>query len=147
MGGHLVTGSCAPPHVAGARGGAALSRREPVASGARLAALEEIPDGEARGFAIRTPRGVVDILVVRRGTWVAAYENVCPHVGTPLDWTPDEFLDRERRHLICATHGALFRIEDGVCVAGPCEGDQLEPWPVAVRDGAVWDASATLAPG
>ena len=56
----------------------------------------------------------------------------------------DDFLDRERRHLVCATHGAIFRIEDGVCLAGPCQGDQLEPWPVALREGAVWDASATL---
>jgi len=115
-----------------------------VAPGARLAALDEIPDGGARGFAIRTPRGVVDIFVVRQGAWVGAYENACPHVGTPLDWTPDEFLDREGRHIVCATHGALFRIEDGVCLAGPCQGDQLEPWPVALRDGAVWDASATI---
>lgn len=116
-----------------------------MAAGARLAALDEIPDGEARGFAVRTPGGaVVQILVVRQGSRVAAYENACPHVGTPLDWTPDEFLDSERRHLMCATHGALFRLEDGVCVAGPCQGDQLEPWPVALRDGAVWDASATM---
>lgn len=86
----------------------------------------------------------MDVLVVRQGSRVAAYENSCPHVGTPLDWTPDEFLDRTRRYLVCATHGALFRLGDGVCVAGPCQGDQLERWPVTLRDGAIWDASATL---
>ena len=116
-----------------------------MAAGGRLAALDEIPDGEARGFAVATDAGVVSIFVVRRGDWVYAYENSCPHVGTPLDWTPDDFLDREKRHVVCATHGAIFRIEDGVCLAGPCQGDQLEPWPVAVRNGEVWDASATLA--
>jgi nitrite reductase/ring-hydroxylating ferredoxin subunit len=116
-----------------------------VAAGGRLAALDEIPDGEARGFTVAADAGVVSIFVVRRGAWVYAYENSCPHVGTPLDWTPDDFLDREKRHVVCATHGAIFRVEDGVCLAGPCQGDQLEPWPVAVRDGEVWDASATLA--
>lgn len=44
----------------------------------------------------------------------------------------------------CATHGAIFRVEDGVCLAGPCQGDQLEPWPVIIREGGIWDASATL---
>jgi nitrite reductase/ring-hydroxylating ferredoxin subunit len=55
--------------------------------------------------------------------------NRCPHVGTPLDWAENEFLDREGRHIVCATHGALFRIDDGRCVAGPCQGDRLEPFP------------------
>ena len=63
--------------------------------------------------------------------------NRCPHVGTPLDWAENEFLDREGRHIVCATHGALFRIDDGRCVAGPCQGDRLEPFPFAVRDGVV----------
>ena len=26
----------------------------------------------------------------------------------------------------CARHGALFLIESGECVAGPCEGDALQ---------------------
>jgi nitrite reductase/ring-hydroxylating ferredoxin subunit len=115
-----------------------------VRAGGRLAALAEIPDGEARGFTVETADGPVAILVVRRGSWAYGYENRCPHVGTPLDWIPDEFLDRDKRHLVCSTHGAIFRVEDGVCLAGPCQGDQLEPWPVVVREGAVWDASATL---
>ena len=37
-------------------------------------------------------------------------------------------------------HGALFRLEDGVCVAGPCAGERLKPWPVAVIDGVVTTA-------
>jgi len=115
-----------------------------VAAGGRLAALDEIPDGQARGYAISTPTGVASIFVVRRGNWVHAYENSCPHVGTPLDWIPDDFLDRDQRHVVCATHGAIFRVEDGVCLAGPCQGDQLEPWPVIIREGGIWDASATL---
>jgi nitrite reductase/ring-hydroxylating ferredoxin subunit len=38
---------------------------------------------------------------------------------------------------MCSTHGALFRVEDGVCLAGPCQGDRLEPYPIVVRDGVV----------
>lgn len=91
-----------------------------------------------------TEAGPLRIFAVRRDGRVHGYVNRCPHVGTPLDWIEHEFLDRNGRHIVCATHGARFRIEDGVCVAGPCQGDELEPWPVAVRDGALWAASATL---
>jgi nitrite reductase/ring-hydroxylating ferredoxin subunit len=105
----------------------------------RLCRLDEIPDGAARGFRLRDPAGrEVRIFAVRRGATAYAYLNRCPHRGTPLDWTPDHLLDAEGRHLVCATHGALFRVEDGVCLAGPCVGDQLVPVPLAQEDGALY---------
>jgi nitrite reductase/ring-hydroxylating ferredoxin subunit len=78
-----------------------------------------------------------DILVVRRGKNVYGYLNTCPHTGGPLDWVPDQFLDLTREYIQCATHGALFRIADGVCVYGPCAGDRLTPVPTAVEAGEV----------
>ena len=44
------------------------------------------------------------------------YVNSCPHLGSPLDWVPNRFLSADGRHVLCATHGALFRIEDGKVV-------------------------------
>ena len=41
------------------------------------------------------------------------------------------------RYLHCDGHGALFRVEDGVCVDGPCVGERLAPVPVRVADGMV----------
>lgn len=35
-------------------------------------------------------------------------------------------------HLLCGTHGALFRPQDGYCVSGPCVGDSLEPVPISL---------------
>jgi nitrite reductase/ring-hydroxylating ferredoxin subunit len=107
----------------------------PEAEGTALCRVDEIPEGAARGFAVGARK--LRVFVARRGGAVYAYVNSCPHVGTPLEWEPDEFMDRDGRHLICSTHGALFRVEDGVCVAGPCQGDRLEPFPIAVRDGVV----------
>lgn len=63
---------------------------------------------------------------------VVAYRNECPHAGGELDWNEGEFLDGEGRHIVCATHGALFEPATGRCVAGPCRGATLEP--VAVRE-------------
>ncbi len=70
---------------------------------------------------------------------VRAYKNECRHLPMRLDeraggglWTAD------RRLLVCAAHGARYRPEDGLCVAGPCEGSHLRKLPLVVRDGEVW---------
>ena len=103
-----------------------------------LCLLEEIPDRIGRGFTLKSsasgdPRGL-DILIVRSGNRAFAYVNSCPHARSPLDWTPDRFMSRDGRHIQCATHGALFEIETGRCVSGPCIGQHLTPVPVIVTD-------------
>jgi len=104
-----------------------------------LCPLAEIPDGGGRRFRIPTDADrELPIFVIRRGARLYGYENSCPHVGTPLDWVPGEFLDRTGEHIICSTHGALFRVEDGYCFAGPCLSDALDPIPIEVRDGVVY---------
>lgn len=110
----------------------------PEATGTALCRIDEIPEGAARGFTIGGDGARLRIFAVRRGDAVHVYVNRCPHVGTPLNWAPDEFLDREQCHIVCATHGALFRIDDGLCIAGPCQGDRLEPFPIAVREGTLY---------
>ena len=105
-----------------------------------LCALAELPEGSAReGREFFAPGNALpSIFVLRGGRGLVAYLNRCPHRRTPLNWTPDRFLDEERRHVVCATHGALFRVEDGRCLAGPCQGDALEVVAVEVRDGEVY---------
>ena len=97
-----------------------------------LCRLDEIEDGEARGFTIGAGSEARDIFVVREGERVFGYVNSCPHIGTPLDWVPDQFMTADGGHIICATHGALFQIEDGICIGGPCHGDRLKTVEVAV---------------
>jgi nitrite reductase/ring-hydroxylating ferredoxin subunit len=100
--------------------------------------LDEIPDGRARGLVLPDMGdGPLRVMVLRRGDDVIAYRNRCPHRGTPLDLRPDDFLDREGKHIVCATHGAIFRLEDGFCLAGPCAGESLEPIPARVENGIV----------
>ncbi|MGD9537675.1 MAG: Rieske (2Fe-2S) protein [Alphaproteobacteria bacterium] len=103
-----------------------------------LCRLEEIEDGGSRGFTIGEGRAARELFIVRQGARVLVYENSCPHTGGPLDWQPDVFLDLERRFIQCATHGALFRIEDGHCVHGPCLGAFLTPVPAHTEDGLVY---------
>ena len=99
-----------------------------------LCRVEDIPDGEARGFALETAEH--DVFVYREGATLRAFINSCPHQGTPLDWVPDQFIGPDGEHFLCATHGALFRTEDGLCVAGPCAGARLAQ--VSVRIEAGW---------
>lgn len=90
-----------------------------------LCNLEEIPDNDSKGFTIKYGDGNLQIFVIRRDKQLYGYINRCPHTGVYLDWTPDQFLDITGKRIQCATHGALFRIEDGLCTYGPCCGDSL----------------------
>ena len=101
-----------------------------------LCRVEDLPEGCVRGFALpEAPR--VEVIVMRDGDALRAYRNRCPHRGTPLNLTPDHFLDATGDFMVCSTHGALFRLEDGYCVAGPCQGDTLSSLETRIADGVV----------
>lgn len=67
------------------------------------------------------------LFAVRKDNTIFAYWNICPHRSSPLNWVPNKFLDVENQLIQCALHGALFEIDSGLCVAGPCVGDKLQP--------------------
>ena len=75
--------------------------------------------------------------VVRQGLHAFAYVNRCPHAGHPLDWLPDRFLNADESLIQCASHGALFTLESGHCVVGPCAGKRLIAIEVQVVAGSV----------
>ena len=101
----------------------------------RLCRLADLADPGSRSFTLRRQNDTVeDVFVVRRGNQVFAYLNHCPHTGSPLDWQPDQFLNLERTLIQCATHFALFKIENGHCISGPCAGQALTPVAVKVVD-------------
>lgn len=100
----------------------------------RVCSSNELNEGASRGFTV----GGSALLVVRREGRVYAYRNRCPHRGIPLEWQADQFLDVSASLIQCATHGALFLIESGECVAGPCAGESLASLPCGEQDGAIW---------
>jgi nitrite reductase/ring-hydroxylating ferredoxin subunit len=51
---------------------------------------------------------------------VRAYINRCLHVPAEMDWQPGEFLDSDKRWIICSIHGATYEPASGYCVGGPC---------------------------
>jgi nitrite reductase/ring-hydroxylating ferredoxin subunit len=101
-----------------------------------LCKVEDIPDGAAKGFS-PPAGGFTGLFAVRRGDDVFVYVNSCPHIGVPLDWMPDRFLTADGARIVCATHGAEFGIESGLCLRGPCLGDRLEQVMIEIKDGVI----------
>jgi nitrite reductase/ring-hydroxylating ferredoxin subunit len=99
--------------------------------------LDEIEDPGCREFQIGEGGWPFKGFVVRQGGRVVAYQNHCAHLGHPLNWMPDGFLTRDKSNIICSSHGALYEIDSGLCIAGPCMGKTLHPVEVRVEKGEI----------
>lgn len=108
------------------------------AGGRRLCAEREVREGEGCGFIFGAGMERQAIFVIRWNGVLRGYRNSCPHLGTPLDWPENRFFDAEDRHLMCRTHGAMFRPEDGYCFEGPCSGRSLKPIAIEAKDGDLY---------
>lgn len=98
-----------------------------------LCRSDELAEGGAIGIENDEPaeRGYV---LIRRNNRIYAYRNRCPHTGVNLEWLPNQFFDSSGHYLQCAVHGAIFEVESGHCLRGPCAGDALTPVKVEERD-------------
>lgn len=99
--------------------------------------LDELDDPGCREFGIGEGDWPFKGFVVRQGGALQAYQNYCKHAGHPLNWKPDRFLTKDSSRIICASHGALYDIQSGECVAGPCAGQFLNRVEVRVEGGMV----------
>lgn len=111
---------------------------------ARLCALAQISDPGAIEVSWGEGDWPLSLFVVRHGEAVYGFLNRCPHAGHELNLKPNEFLTRDGELIMCRSHGARFRIEDGVCVLGPCPGAALQSFAVELADGAVFAQQAEL---
>ena len=75
-------------------------------------------------------------LLVVDDSGIHAYENRCPHWNIPLDNGGGRLLSSSGA-LVCDAHGAEFRPDNGLCVAGPCEGQRLVALDVEVGEDTV----------
>ena len=100
----------------------------------RLCDASEVTEGQSKGFEREGQR----LLAIRKEGTLYVYQNRCPHRGIPLEWLPDQFLDSSGSLIQCATHGALFLIDSGECVAGPCAGQALRALPCLEQGGTIW---------
>ena len=66
------------------------------------------------------PNCILPAFVVKKNQQVFAYLNRCAHLPMEMDWLPGVFFDENRTHLVCSTHHAVFEIDTGRCLEGPC---------------------------
>ena len=104
----------------------------------RLCAESDIKEGEGRGFVFGNGLERQAVFVIRWRGVLRAYRNSCPHVGTPIDWPENRFFDTSGEYLMCGTHGAVFRPEDGFCIEGPCHGRSLTRVEIRCENGMIF---------
>ena len=96
-------------------------------------AIDAVPEGGSKGFSHNGKK----MFAVKKKGRVFVYINSCPHIGIALEWEADKFLDSSKSMIQCANHGALFVIENGNCVAGPCSGKKLTAVAFDITDGII----------
>src|SRR5689334_4833526 len=103
---------------------------KPASPWVQVAAVSDIPAGEAKAVRLGDGRSIALFNVDGR---IYATNNQCPHMGYPLT-------RGTVRHgvVTCDWHGRSFALEGGGCFMTGC--DDLETFPVEVREGEVWIA-------
>jgi nitrite reductase/ring-hydroxylating ferredoxin subunit len=114
----------------------------------RLCASTDLEEGgKAFCFDVLEWGRPVSVFALRVDGHVAAYVNRCVHVPVEMDWQPGEFLDSERRWIVCSIHGATYSPRDGACVGGPCGRGRLTAIRVEESGGVVhWYPSENIQP-
>jgi len=97
-----------------------------------LCKTTDIEDPGSKSFELKIKRKTQSIFVVHKNGEFFAYYNRCPHTGATLEWQEDQFLDLDKKLIQCATHDALFMIDSGECISGPCVGDSLQTLPISI---------------
>ena len=100
----------------------------------KLCNVDDLQDPGAKGFELMNNNREFLMFVVKKDGQVFGYENRCPHAGVNLEWRPDDFLDMDQQFIQCSVHGALFTVEAGECVGGPCNGQGLNKVEITVDD-------------
>jgi len=100
----------------------------------KLCHIADVEDPGSKGFTIKQGRKERLIFIVKKDGDIFAYENECPHAGMNLEWQEDDFLDTDKSQIMCSVHGATFKIENGDCTGGPCNGEGLTVAKIEIDD-------------
>lgn len=107
----------------------------------QICKLEDIPAGSACEYVINNTH----IFIVHSKTHeITAYLNRCPHLGVPLNWNENQFMDSDSSFIRCSTHGAMFEPESGLCILGPCRGESLWQLTCSIENGNIYIDEAEL---
>jgi nitrite reductase/ring-hydroxylating ferredoxin subunit len=120
---------------------------EPAAPQRLCAGADLVERGKAVVFDVLLWRQPARAFMLRFDGQLVAYVNRCVHVPVEMDWQPGQFLDHDKRWIVCSIHGATYEPADGRCVGGPCGRGRLMRITTGELDGqACWYPSADVRP-
>ena len=99
-----------------------------------LCLMSELAEGQARGFD-PLGQGRDSVFAILHQGQVRLYRNSCPHLDVRLEYRKDRFMSADGQRIICYAHGAQFLPESGLCVYGPCLGEQLSALEYQIDEG------------
>ena len=88
-----------------------------------LANLKQLSN--ARTLVVDAESGRKSVVLIKFEDTVKAYENNCPHQNVPLNEAYKIDVNPFEKTIKCSVHDAFFKIEDGLCVDGPCWNESL----------------------
>lgn len=91
-----------------------------------LCHVDQLREGEALGFDPQHS-GKITVFAVRYCGKIYLWRNRCPHLGTPLNWRQNAFMNARGDKVVCFAHGAIFEPDSGLCIQGACPGQRLTP--------------------
>ena len=113
------------------------SKAEPIKGALARIPRRDIPDNGAMSIQVHLSTGLENVILTRRGEFVSAFINRCPHARWPLDLFDGRFLFTPEGALMCAAHAALFDPLSGRCLGGPGQGQSLTPITFRIEDDCV----------
>ncbi len=99
-------------------------------------AADALAESHALAFTLTLDGVSRQAFVVRAGGALHAYVDSCRHQSRTLDVGGGVVV--EAGLIPCRHHGAMYRVEDGVCVSGPCAGAALTRLALERREGRWW---------
>lgn len=99
----------------------------------RIDDVAKMAHGESRVFEFPRNGRTAQGFLIRFQDGYRAYLNQCSHWLVPLDLGDNDFFHPGIDRIACKTHGATFRLEDGLCDYGPCYGARLDTYPVVLE--------------
>jgi nitrite reductase/ring-hydroxylating ferredoxin subunit len=107
---------------------------------------ELVDSAEAIPFEVIYGAQSCRAFAVRYQGQVHAYLNRCAHVPMEMDYQSNRFFDSTGHSLICATHGATYQPQTGLCRSGPCRGGLIKIALSEVSGSVHWHTSDNLKP-
>jgi nitrite reductase/ring-hydroxylating ferredoxin subunit len=98
-----------------------------------VATVGDLAPGTTRKFLLPTPGEATEAFLVNVRGELHAWINRCRHVEITMDWVEGRFLDETGCFVACATHGALYEPDTGMCVSGPPIGRALIRVPLRIE--------------